>query len=98
MASDQETSRVGAESPEPDLDSVISFILKIWLEEASPGAEGHRWRGRITHVPSGAERYLTGLDEMVAFIVPYLEERGVRPKWWWRIRQRLRERGPRESE
>src|SRR5262249_60690762 len=93
MASDQETCGLGMVSPEPDLDSVISFILKIWLEEAPSGSEGTRWRGRITHVPSGAERYVTDLEEMAAFIVPYLVARGGRPNWWRRVRQRLRERG-----
>jgi hypothetical protein len=89
MASDQEACAVDRESPEPHLDSVISFIIKIWLEDAWPRGKRPRWRARITHVPGGEQRYLTDLDEISSFIMPYLAEKGVRPGWWWRVRQRL---------
>lgn len=53
------------------------FIVKIWLEETAEESGQATWRGYITHVPSGRRRYLQTLDDILAFIVPYLEEIGV---------------------
>ncbi|MCI0396120.1 MAG: hypothetical protein L0332_30125 [Chloroflexi bacterium] len=55
-----------------------SFIIKIWLEETATEAEQARWRGHITHVPSGNRRYLQDLDEIKSFITPYLERLGIK--------------------
>jgi hypothetical protein len=65
-----------------------SFIIKIWLEESTAEAGQAVWRGHITHVPSGERRYLKNLDQMRAFIVPYLERMGIKfkkrhPLWPW---------------
>ena len=57
-----------------------SFILKIWIEEASEEAEHVKWRGHITHVPSNSRRYVQNLDEIALFLTPYLEQLGVKPK------------------
>ena len=53
------------------------FLVRIWLEEG--GNDGHpaTWRGHITHVPSGRRRYLEDLDDIAAFVMPYLKEMGV---------------------
>ena len=67
-----------------------SFIVKIWLEETTGRANRGTWRGHITHVPSGERRYLKSLDEIAAFIAPYLEEIGVRLDTGWRIRRWLK--------
>lgn len=53
------------------------FIVKVWLEETAEEAGQATWRGHITHVPSGRRRYLKDLNEIRAFIAPYLEEMGV---------------------
>jgi hypothetical protein len=50
-----------------------SFIVKIWLEDAD-GAEGARWRGHITHVLDGKRLYFESLDQILAFIGPYVNE------------------------
>ena len=55
-----------------------SFIVKVWLEEAAGETGPAVWRGSITHVSSGKRRYLKDLDEIRAFIVPYLEAMGVK--------------------
>lgn len=55
-----------------------SFIVKIWLEETVAGTDVAVWRGLITQVPSGDRRYLENLDEIGAFILPYLERMGVK--------------------
>ena len=51
-----------------------SFVIRIWLEETPQETPRPTWRGHITHVPSGQRRYLQDLNEMVAFIRPYVEE------------------------
>jgi hypothetical protein len=50
-----------------------SFIVKIWLEQTATEAGRAKWRGHITHVPDGERRYVQNLDEISAFIDPYLE-------------------------
>ena len=67
-----------------------SFIIKIWLEEPAENHDKGRWRGHITHVPSGERRYLKSLGEIVAFIGPYLVSMGVRLEASWRLRSLLR--------
>lgn len=56
--------------------NIHSFIIKMWLEEVSEESSRATWRGHITHVPSGARRYLQDLNEIIAFIMPYLETDG----------------------
>jgi hypothetical protein len=67
-----------------------SFIVKIWLEEPAQNSRKGKWRGHITHVPSGERRYLKSLGEITAFIVPYLISMGVRLEGIWRLRYLLR--------
>jgi hypothetical protein len=55
-----------------------SFIIKIWLEETAKESARARWRGHITHIPSGYRRYFKSLDEVSIFIIPYLKARGVK--------------------
>lgn len=66
-----------------------SFIIKIWREEASITGNRVFWRGHITHVPDGKRRYLDDLDEIVAFIMPYLSMMGVHLPFLWRVKRRL---------
>lgn len=67
-----------------------SFIIKLWIEKAPERRGRAVWRGQITHVPSGARRYLKDLSEITAFITPYLETLGVRLGMWRRVRRWLR--------
>jgi hypothetical protein len=67
-----------------------SFIIKIWLEETVAEDGRAIWRGHITHVPSGERRYLKQLNDVVAFIVPYLTKMGTRTSVGWRIKQWLK--------
>jgi hypothetical protein len=55
-----------------------SFIVKVWLEETAAEAGEARWRGYITHVPSGKKHYLKSLNEITDYIAPYLQEMGVK--------------------
>lgn len=65
---------------------VHSFIVKVWLEESIEESGRAKWRGHITHVPSGERRYLQTLSAIGDFIVPYLERLGVK----FGLRRRLR--------
>ena len=66
-----------------------SFIVKVWLEETVEEAGQAMWRGHVTHVPSGERRYIKDLNEIRAFIAPYLERMGVRFQKYWRVQQCL---------
>jgi hypothetical protein len=70
--------------PEP---TSHSFVVKIWLEETGQEAGHAVWRGHITHVASGARRYVKDLAGIVDFIAPYLEQMGVRMGAGWRLRR-----------
>jgi hypothetical protein len=72
----------GADLPE---SNTHSFIVKIWLEETAAENDHATWRGHITHVPGGERRYLKQLNDIVAFIEPYLNEMGVRGGVRWRL-------------
>ena len=52
--------------------NVHSFIVKLWLEDEVQRKGTSKWRGYITHVPSGERRYLKELQDIVAFIRPYV--------------------------
>lgn len=66
--------------------STHSFIIKVWLEESATDDRGAGWRGHITHVPGGQRRYLKDLNEITAFIKPFLEATGVK----FSLRSRLK--------
>jgi len=66
-----------------------SFIIKIWLEETAAEAGRVTWRGHITHVPSGQRSYVQDLDDIVTFMIPYLEEMGVKFDLRWRAKRWL---------
>ena len=54
-----------------------SFVIKIWQEETLEIDGRSTWRGRITHVQDGEHSYLKYLDDIKAFITPYLGENGL---------------------
>jgi hypothetical protein len=68
-----------------------AFVIKIWLEDDL------RWRGYITHVPSGEQRYIETLSEIDEFILPYLEKMGIQRKALERFCRRLRRRSHRDT-
>lgn len=72
-APDPEPSPPEAQS-EPTESLSHSFIVKIWIEETAAEAGSTMWRGHITHVTTHARRYFEHLDQIPAFIAPYLQE------------------------
>jgi len=77
-----------------DLDlpesNTLSFIVKVWLEDRSNPHHAATWRGHITHVPSGARRYIKSLGEIIDFIVPYLEALRAQVEIYWRVRRSMK--------
>ena len=77
-----------------------SFVVKLWLEETVEESGQAVWRGRITHVTSGKQYYITELDSIAEVIAPYLQDMQVDlgPRWrtgqWFR-RIKLALRRPR---
>lgn len=74
---------------DPSESNTHSFIVKVWLEETIEEAGQAKWRGHITHVQSGARRYMENLDEVGAFIAPYLESMGVNLGFCRQVKQWL---------
>ncbi len=68
---------------DPFESSAHSFIVKIWLEDASDEFGSARWRGHITHVPSRQRRYVEDLNGISSFIAMYLEGMGVPLEDMW---------------
>lgn len=55
-----------------------SFIIKIWLEETLQETGRVTWRGHIIPVPGDEKYYFEDLNEIPAFVMPYLEKMGVK--------------------
>jgi hypothetical protein len=64
------------------------FIVEVCLEETAEEAGQATWHGRITHVPSGNQRYMRDLDDVTEFILPYLLSMGAKPGRRWHARRR----------
>jgi hypothetical protein len=69
-----------------------SFIVRIWREQTEEQITRAIWRGYITHVPSGQRRYLRSFEDIVLFIIDYVEPMNVQIKLHWRLWRRLRRR------
>jgi hypothetical protein len=54
--------------------TVHSFIVKLWLEGDDGQGQRIAWHGYITHVPTGARRYLQSLSDVTEFIKQHLDE------------------------
>ena len=49
-----------------------SFIIKLWLEDQGKDKQTVL-HGHITHVPSGARRYLKSMSDITTFIREFVE-------------------------
>jgi hypothetical protein len=63
-----------------------SFIVKIWIEDAAEADHPPTWRGYITHVPDGEQRYVQSLAEIEAILASYLSSMGIESGWRTRLR------------
>jgi hypothetical protein len=71
-------------------ERTLLFIVRIWTEPREIEQANPQLRGVIENVYSGQQRYFKHLDELVDFILPHLQNRGVRVSWRWRLRQWLK--------
>ena len=87
---DAEDRRNSADAP--DLRN-HSFVVRVWVEEA--GRRGRRrWRGHVTNAVTRERRDIRDLADIGLFIMPYLEQAGVRFEWCWRTVRWLRKPRP----
>jgi hypothetical protein len=56
--------------PQPDTHS---FVMRVWVEDRCDKSGVVRWRGSITHVPSGRTHYFEDLSDMCAFVASHME-------------------------
>lgn len=59
-----------------DAESVttLSFIVRLWLEEAADEAGQPVWRGHVTHVATGQRHHFSDPERIAEIIRPYLAE------------------------
>lgn len=57
---------------------VESFLLRI-VVSGDQSTDPARWRGKIQHIPSGAERQIEALAQMVEFISAHLHDSQALP-------------------
>ncbi len=70
--------------------SAHSFVVKVWCEDSPQDSEqGPAWRGKITHVVSGRQGYVTSCGELAAFITTFLTGRKTELPMLCRLCQRL---------
>ena len=57
-------------------NTACSFVVRIWVDtDDEPMAQ--LWRGRVTAIPSGDQKYFDDLSELNDFIAAYLQRIGV---------------------
>ena len=76
--------------------TVHSFIVKLWLENEGE-ANQIAWRGHITHVPSGARRYVKALSDITDFITQYIDGTDVHIGFKSKVRGWLKRLNPNPS-
>ena len=62
---------------------IQSFVIKISVEETADETGQTLWRGHITHIPSRRRVYIKELNDVIHFIVPYLEKMGIELDQEW---------------
>ncbi|MCB9076744.1 MAG: hypothetical protein H6631_04080 [Anaerolineaceae bacterium] len=68
------------------------FIIRIWYEPREIEGAPPQWRGSIESTQEGDRQYIKSLDEIVNFILPYLEKMGVEVEMDWWFQQWLNRR------
>jgi hypothetical protein len=55
------------------LKGMHTFVVRFWLEPSEIKESLPEWRGVIEHITSCQHRYIRDLDEISAFISPFLK-------------------------
>src|SRR5262245_58273468 len=66
------------------------FWIRIELKENQ--RSGRQALGDIKDVMSGEKRPIYELHDIIHFIIPYLENMGIKIHWSWRLRSWLRQK------
>jgi len=53
---------------------ILSFVVRIWREEASSEKQPAVWRGHITPIPGGKRHYFLDIQDIPDFIAARLKE------------------------
>lgn len=53
--------------------STNAFVVRFWRSAASGPGESGRWYGHVEHVQSGRRRAFRDLDQMLRFMLEYVE-------------------------
>ncbi|MCG2784889.1 MAG: hypothetical protein L6461_07255 [Anaerolineae bacterium] len=56
--------------------NVLSFIVRVWKENAGPVGPEENWLGYITPVQPGERQYFTNINQIPALIATHLNEEG----------------------
>lgn len=67
---------------------VFSVIVKIWVEASVQPT----WHGRVTHIPSGEDHYVSQVEDVAVVISRYLAAFGFKPRMCVRVWRWLRQR------
>ena len=75
---------------DPKNETEHSFIVRFWLERTRSNGVAPEWRGVVEHVQNGRRRYFRNPDDIIAFILPYLEKFRIRTSRTISISERWR--------
>lgn len=53
--------------------NIVSFVVRVWREDAGDEEEKEIWRGHITPLPDGVRHYFTNFDDIPAVMHGYLK-------------------------
>lgn len=73
MEVDSVPERVSGDNVDPSKPDTHSFVLRVWVEDRCEETAQVRWRGSITHVPSGRTRYFEDLNDMCTFVASHMQ-------------------------
>lgn len=71
---------------------IVSFIVKIYVEQAHDDGRETTWHGKVTRVADEKSRYVHDLDGIALCIAEDIAQLGVSLNWYWRVQKWLRRR------
>lgn len=60
-------------------DRTLVFVIRIWQEPREIDDASSGWRGSIEALQDGRRRYFTRLEEVPAFLAPYVQAERTPP-------------------
>jgi hypothetical protein len=68
-----------------------TFIVRVWQDQRENLSNQPAWKGQISHVGSGRQRYFLDLKDILGFIQEYTRLRvPVKISWWQALINRIR--------